>query len=154
MIAWVGRGWAVQVLALFALAGCGGGAAEGDSEQARSTTGATVSQATKKLPWPPPTADGLLGKWDQEGQRVIAWFKPDDTFAIGNLENPYVVGTYQFHGSTIRFRSEVGGECRGSEWVWEVGLDSSGLEDRLRVLFTKGGCGVVAGTQWTFARID
>jgi hypothetical protein len=143
---------AVQALAVFVLAGCAGGAAEGDSEQTRSTTGAAVSQATK-LPWPPPTADGLLGKWDQEGQRVIAWFKPDGTFAFRNVENPYVVGTYEFHGSTITFTSDPGGECKGADWVWEVGLDSSALEGRLRVLLTKTGCGVVAGTQWTFARI-
>ena len=48
----MGSGWAVQVLALFVLAGCGGGAGEGDPEETRSTTGAAVSQATKKLPWP------------------------------------------------------------------------------------------------------
>jgi hypothetical protein len=149
----VGRGLAVQALALFVLAGCGGGAGEGDPEETRSTTGAAVSQATKKLPWPPPKADGLLGKWDQEGQRVIAWFKADGTFAFGNVDNPYVVGTYEFHGSAITFTSDPGGECKGASWVWEVGLDSSALEDRLRVLFTKGGCGVGAGTQWTFARI-
>jgi hypothetical protein len=142
------------VLALVVLASCGGGAAEGESEQARSTLEAPDSQARQKLPWPPPKASTLLGKWDQEGQRVIAWFKPDGTFAIGDIENPYVEGTYALEGSTITFTSDAGGACRGSEWVWEVGLDRSGSEERLRVLFTKGGCGVVAGEQWTFARVD
>jgi hypothetical protein len=149
----VARGWAIQAVALAVLAGCGGGAAEGDPEKTRSTTGGAVSQATQKLPWPPPTTSSLMGKWDQEGQRVIAWFKPNGTFAFGDIKNPYASGTYELHGSTIEFQSEEGGQCRGSSWVWEVGLDRSGLEDRLRVLFTMGGCGVPAGKQWTFARV-
>jgi hypothetical protein len=49
--------------------------------------------------------------------------------------------------------SDPTSSCKGSIFVWEVGLDQSGSEDRLQVLITRGACGAVAGEQWTFARI-
>jgi hypothetical protein len=83
---------------------------------------------------------------------VVAWFKPDGTFSMGDVENPYVVGTYELDGSTLTFTSDPASNCKESGWVWEVGLDRSGVEERLRVLVTKGACGALTGERWTFAR--
>jgi ABC-type glycerol-3-phosphate transport system substrate-binding protein len=66
------RAWAAAGFAVVALAGCGGEAAEGDSESARSTT--TEAAAIQTLPWPAPSMADLLGKWSQEERRVVAWF--------------------------------------------------------------------------------
>jgi hypothetical protein len=147
----MGRAWAAAGFAVFALAGCGGEAPEGDSESARSTT--TEAAAIQTLPWPAPSMTDLLGKWSQEGRRVVAWFKPDGVFVIGNLENPFANGTFKLQGSTLTFASDLKSGCTGSTFVWEVGLDQSGSEDRLQALVTRGACGAVAGEQWTFARI-
>jgi hypothetical protein len=149
----VRRTWALGVLTLLVLVGCGGEAAEGDTEPVGSTTEPTAAQT---LPWPAPSAAELLGKWDQEGQKVVAWFKPDGTFAIdshADFENPFADGTYELEGSTLTFTSDPTGSCKGSGFVWEVGLDESGLDDRLQVLITTGACGAISGEQWTFARV-
>jgi hypothetical protein len=147
-------GWAV---AFVFLASCGGGAAEGHSEATPSGTEAVPIQVTESLPWAPPTANELLGKWDQEGQRVVVWFKPDGTFAIdnhGRLEtDPFADGTFELEESTVTFTSDPGGGCGGATFVWEVGLDEGGSDDRLQVLVTKGACGALTGEQWTFARV-
>jgi hypothetical protein len=147
----MGRAWAAAGFAVVTLAGCGGEAAEGDSDSARSTT--TEAAAIQTLPWPAPSMSDLLAKWSQEGRRVVAWFKPDGGFAIGNLENPFTNGTFKLDGSTLTFNSDPMSGCKGSTFVWEVGLDQSGSEDRLQVLVTRGACGAVAGEQWTFTRI-
>jgi hypothetical protein len=146
----------VAVAILFVLAGCGGGGAEPSSGPAASSAGATSTEASETLPWPPPTAEAFVGTWRQEGQRLVARFKPDGTFAIddeGNLAHPFVVGTYELDGSTIAFASEQEGECRGGTWVWETGLDSEGSEDRLHVLFAQGGCTVPTGARWSLVRV-
>jgi hypothetical protein len=70
----------VTVVALVVLAGCGGGDDEGDSVPSASPTAETQAS----LPWPPPTASSLLGKWSRVAGRdtLVAWFRPDGTFSI------------------------------------------------------------------------
>jgi hypothetical protein len=137
---------------LVALAGCDGGGEEPSSKSPEETAAGTSASTIERLPWPAPTLIRLLGKWDQEGQRVVVWFKPDGSFTIGDLENPFAVGTYELDGSTITFTTNNERECI-AQWIWEVGLDRSASEDLLRVLVTTGACGAVAGEQWTFARV-
>jgi hypothetical protein len=143
------------IVALLVLAGCGGDD-EGDSQPSASpTTAATESATTEKLPWPPPTAESIVGEWRRQGQTEHARFKPDGTFAIGDdLRNPFTEGTYELDGSTVAFASELAGGCRGATWLWEVGLDREGSDDVLHVIFAKGGCAVPTGTRWSLARID
>jgi hypothetical protein len=144
------------LLALAVSVGCGGGEEPGGSQAGTVATKAPETNAVERLPWPPPTAESIVGKWSREGQQLIARFKPDGSFAFddrANLKNPFTQGTYELEDSTMAFESELEGECRGGTWTWETGLDTEGSTDRLYVIFTKGGCLVPTGAKWTFSRV-
>jgi hypothetical protein len=91
------------------------------------------------------------------GYKMVARFRPDRTFAIdpvADWENPGAAGRYELDGETITFTNARAGYCQqGDTWVWEVGLDSDAADDLLHVRFVQGGCGVKAGSMWTFTRV-
>jgi hypothetical protein len=91
------------------------------------------------------------------GDTLVAWFRPDGTFSIdpeADWTNPVAEGRYELDGETVSFtNAESTGLCgEGETWSWEVGLDSGGDDDLLRVAFTEAGCLVPIGVMWSFMR--
>jgi len=143
------------------LASCGGGD-QREAQLSVSTTETTTEYATTEIPIPEevegaaPTVEKLRGNWGRVGVRLLWRFNRDGTFAFdrANLEAPYARGTYELEGRIIRFEA-LGPGCV-DEWSWKTGIsdEKDRLDDELHIAFLGEGCEVIAGTEWTFARIS
>jgi hypothetical protein len=145
----------VLAVGILGLVACGGGS--DDTKSSKSPIPAAAPSSEGRLPWAPPTANGVVGTWSQVGDTLVARFRRDRTFAFdndANWESPAAVGRYELDGETMRFTNGRSAYCAQNDtWVWEVGLDTGTRDDLLHVRFVKGGCNVKTGSMWTFARV-
>ena len=143
----------VAAMAL-ALAGCAGGDEEA-TQTAASLPETTAQEIRPSTEGVPPTASRLVGTWSRTGERLLVRFSADSTFALDTADPdyPYAAGEYEVDGRTISFTSH-GPQCADT-WAWEAGLTEGEdrLDDELHIVLVEEGCGVLAGTAWTFARV-
>jgi hypothetical protein len=160
--------WITLAAAIFitvaALSSCGD--EEGGDEEAQiSTTPPTV---TTKLPATTttaatsgrrPTRHDVVGTWATAGEALLWVFTPDGRFAFDrvDLDNPYARGAWKLEGRTITLAvgTALGTGCVG-EWSWRAGIvkGTHRLDDELKIVFLEEGCGRIAGTKMTLARIE
>ena len=139
-----------------ALAGCGGGADEPEAQTSASLPEATTVEVRPNIEGVPPTVSTLVGTWSRTGQRLLVRFSPDATFALdtSDPDSPYAAGKFEVDGSTMTFTSD--GPFCVDTWVWEAGMtqQEDRLDDELNIVFVEAGCEVIAGTEWSFARVS
>jgi len=102
-----------------------------------------------------PTAQAIVGEWDQKDGPLVVWFRPDGTFALddhGDLADPVAEGTYEVEQGRIHFASDRNEVCEGDQWTWEGAVSNDG-ELALIITRTRGGCGPSKVSFSTFERV-